>query len=343
MRSARSPRESRTWWPLGTHSISVGPDGEHPPEQVVFEQATGGRVYEIAQDGRECDWATILAYEPPHRIVLEWTVNPAAPPTEVEVLFTPDGDGTIVEVEHRGWERYAEGGDHCTGFVRLGLAWRARAATRGLRAARRRARVARPSRLVGRLRLRGLGLRRLRGLAFPRPPVASAGFGLASPSAFATLVGFAGACPQPAELSLERRTRASARRRARCEADRARWRARRRTAPAVARPRHRRRADEGQLDRIEIATSRSSARRRRSVELGDAREQAAAESILGLELDADLLGEHRRQHRARNDCAGRRESRRAGLRSPLLFERVVELVDRERAAARRAARQAASR
>ncbi len=100
-----------TWWPLRTYSISVGPNGEHAPEQVVFEQATGGRVYEIAHDGRECNWATILTYDAPHRIVLEWKVNPTAPATEVEVLFTPDGNGTIVEVEHRGWDRYAEGGD----------------------------------------------------------------------------------------------------------------------------------------------------------------------------------------------------------------------------------------
>ena len=99
-----------TWWPLETHSISAGPDGGQPPEAVVFEQRTGGRVYEKARDGRECDWATILVYEPPQRIVLEWTVNPTAPPTEVEVSFTADDDGTIVELEHRGWERYTEGG-----------------------------------------------------------------------------------------------------------------------------------------------------------------------------------------------------------------------------------------
>jgi len=78
---------------------------------VVFEQRAGGRVYERAHDGRECDWATILVFEPPHRIVLEWKVNPAAPPTEVEVGFEADGDGTVVELEHRGWERYADGGD----------------------------------------------------------------------------------------------------------------------------------------------------------------------------------------------------------------------------------------
>jgi uncharacterized protein YndB with AHSA1/START domain len=93
-----------TWWPVETQSIT------ERPESVVFEQSLGGRVYERARDGGEHDWATILVYEPPSRVVVEWKVNSAAPPTEVEVRFSPDGDGTRVELEHRGWERYASGG-----------------------------------------------------------------------------------------------------------------------------------------------------------------------------------------------------------------------------------------
>ena len=100
-----------TWWPLQTHSISVNVDGSDPPQAVVFEQTVGGRVYEVAADGRECTWATILVYEAPHRIVLEWKVTPSAPPTEVEVEFVPDGDGTIVHLEHRGFERYTVEGE----------------------------------------------------------------------------------------------------------------------------------------------------------------------------------------------------------------------------------------
>lgn len=93
-----------TWWPTQTHSIS------DDPETVVFESAAGGSVYERTPTGKECDWATILVFEPPYRVVLEWRVNPAAPPTEVEVCFTQDGNGTRVELEHRGWERDTEKG-----------------------------------------------------------------------------------------------------------------------------------------------------------------------------------------------------------------------------------------
>lgn len=100
-----------TWWPVETHSISAGEDGSNPPQAIVFESAAGGRVYEQAQDGRLCDWATILVYEPPSRVVLEWKVNPARPATEVEVTFEPDGGGTLVRLEHRGWERDEQRGE----------------------------------------------------------------------------------------------------------------------------------------------------------------------------------------------------------------------------------------
>jgi uncharacterized protein YndB with AHSA1/START domain len=93
-----------TWWPVESHSITG--EGTTP----VFEQRAGGRLYERAPDRQEHDWAAILAYEPPHRVVLEWKVNSTVPPTEVEVRFSPDGDGTRVELEHRGWEQYPSGG-----------------------------------------------------------------------------------------------------------------------------------------------------------------------------------------------------------------------------------------
>lgn len=40
--------------------------------------------------------------------MLEWRVRPEKPATEVEVTFTPDGDGTVVRLEHRHWERFGE-------------------------------------------------------------------------------------------------------------------------------------------------------------------------------------------------------------------------------------------
>jgi uncharacterized protein YndB with AHSA1/START domain len=91
-----------TWWPIDSHSIGRG---DEPPETVVMEGGEGGRLYERMRDGNEANWGTILAWEPPHRIVLSWELRPGRPATEIEVRFSPEAEGTRVELEHRGWER----------------------------------------------------------------------------------------------------------------------------------------------------------------------------------------------------------------------------------------------
>jgi uncharacterized protein YndB with AHSA1/START domain len=89
------------WWPLATHSY-----GGEKATEAVFEGREGGRVYERQEDGTERDWAEVIAWEPPHRFVLDWKICPS----EVEVRFTDEGgDATRVDLEHRGWDRVGEG------------------------------------------------------------------------------------------------------------------------------------------------------------------------------------------------------------------------------------------
>jgi uncharacterized protein YndB with AHSA1/START domain len=53
----------------------------------------------------------VLAYDRPHAVRLAW--RPYSEPgsrqaTEVEIRFSPKGESTRVELEHRGWERLGE-------------------------------------------------------------------------------------------------------------------------------------------------------------------------------------------------------------------------------------------
>jgi uncharacterized protein YndB with AHSA1/START domain len=93
------------WWPYDTHSVE-GMEGEdRSPETVVFETGPNGRIYEQMTNGEEAHWAHVTTWDPPHRVVLAWQVNPDTPgPTEIEMRFTPESDGTRYDFEHRGWD-----------------------------------------------------------------------------------------------------------------------------------------------------------------------------------------------------------------------------------------------
>jgi len=84
------------WWPVKEYSL-----GQERAERAVLEPREGGRVYEVEQGGEETEWGRVLAYEPPERLVLAWGLNGS----EVEVRFRAEGEGTHVELEHRGWDR----------------------------------------------------------------------------------------------------------------------------------------------------------------------------------------------------------------------------------------------
>jgi uncharacterized protein YndB with AHSA1/START domain len=104
---SRSPEETfalftdhvTAWWPLTTHGIYG--------DAAATVRFAEGRLVETAIDGRESVWADVLAWEPPHRLVLAWYPGRGAgDASEVEVSFTAQDDGTWVRLEHRGWERF---------------------------------------------------------------------------------------------------------------------------------------------------------------------------------------------------------------------------------------------
>ena len=97
-----------TWWPR-EHKL-----GDADLAEAVIEPRVGGRWYEHCVDGSECDWGSVLAYEPPDRVVLswrlqgDWTIDTdPAKASEIEVRFIAEGpDQTRVELEHRHIERH---------------------------------------------------------------------------------------------------------------------------------------------------------------------------------------------------------------------------------------------
>ena len=89
-----------SWWPVEPHSIAGA-----QVATLVFEDRTGGRVYEVANDGTESTWAEIERWDPPNGFALRW--HPGYEDdtaTCVEVTFAPAPDGgTEVRLEHRDW------------------------------------------------------------------------------------------------------------------------------------------------------------------------------------------------------------------------------------------------
>src|SRR2546421_6597285 len=85
--------------------------------ESVFEPREGGRVYDRGVDGSECQWARVLAYEPPDRIVFSWDISPQWQietdqelTSEVEVTFVAETPHrTRAELEHRHLDRHRPG------------------------------------------------------------------------------------------------------------------------------------------------------------------------------------------------------------------------------------------
>jgi uncharacterized protein YndB with AHSA1/START domain len=88
-----------------------------PIAKTVFEPRVGGSIVDIAEDGSECRWARILAYQPYDLVVFSWDIGPdwqlvgdPANASEVEVRFTAETpQRTRVELEHRHIDRHGPG------------------------------------------------------------------------------------------------------------------------------------------------------------------------------------------------------------------------------------------
>ncbi|WP_315704995.1 MULTISPECIES: SRPBCC family protein [unclassified Bradyrhizobium] len=92
------------WWPH-THGV-----GKQPIRAVLMEPRLGGRWLEVGEDGTETPVATIILWEPPHRVVMLWQISAQWKPdatmrSEVDVRFIAEGtELTRVELTHHKFE-----------------------------------------------------------------------------------------------------------------------------------------------------------------------------------------------------------------------------------------------
>jgi hypothetical protein len=73
-------------------------------EGVTIEPRVGGRVFAAHGEAGRDDWGEVLVWEPGRRVVYTSTLaQSAGHPSEIAVVFEPDGPGCVVEFEHGGW------------------------------------------------------------------------------------------------------------------------------------------------------------------------------------------------------------------------------------------------
>lgn len=106
-------KEIDTWWRRGPRFR-----GDTDTSIVRFEN---DRLVEVSGDGSE-DLGRVIAWEPGARLVLEWLGAHITDSdrTEVEIRFDPEGTGTRVTVEHRGWTGLSAGDARSSS---IGLWW----------------------------------------------------------------------------------------------------------------------------------------------------------------------------------------------------------------------------
>ena len=115
------------WWPA-THHIA-----KQPFTEITVEPRAGGRWFERAADGSECEWGRVLAWEPPHRVVFSWHLQAdwkfdpdPERASEVEIRFFAEGaDKTRLELEHRKLERHGTGWEQVRAGVDSPRGWSA--------------------------------------------------------------------------------------------------------------------------------------------------------------------------------------------------------------------------
>jgi len=97
-----------SWWPLDKRSMSMF-DGK-PAKSVSLDAKVGGKIIEIAHDGKEHLWGTVKTFDPFDSISMDFHMGlPASTASLVTVVFTKiKNNSTKVVLTQSNWESFGD-------------------------------------------------------------------------------------------------------------------------------------------------------------------------------------------------------------------------------------------
>jgi uncharacterized protein YndB with AHSA1/START domain len=104
------------WWPSYSYSI-----GGSRIKRVVFEPRPGGRIFEEHKDGTRMRWGSVISLDAPRSVT--FTFHPSRAESDaqlVEITFSPEGEGTRVDLVSTGWEKMSDKARATRGGYQLG-------------------------------------------------------------------------------------------------------------------------------------------------------------------------------------------------------------------------------
>ena len=105
-------RELADWWP---REFTFSGDRFRG---ASIDHLDGGEWFEVNESGEKVSWGRVLHWDAPERLLLTWRVSvnrtqeAAENASEIEITLKElDGSSTLVELEHRDFERHGTGAE----------------------------------------------------------------------------------------------------------------------------------------------------------------------------------------------------------------------------------------
>ncbi|HHB83727.1 MAG TPA: ATPase [Devosia sp.] len=114
-------QKTGNWWPV-EHSLVQG------RKDVIIEPFPGGRWYELGENDTQYQWGEVVEAEPGKRLLIswqlsdEWEFDPGSA-SQVEVVFTVEGDKTRVTLTHRDFENMGPKADDTYKSLSADFGW----------------------------------------------------------------------------------------------------------------------------------------------------------------------------------------------------------------------------